>query len=83
MVLAIQGKTIDQVAAFNAESGVWIKQRLLRPVEEEINPVVYGGTVLYQAGNDFYGATRARSGIRSSESRRARTRDRIAHRLGH
>ena len=51
---AIQGKTIDQIAIFNPELGVWEKQRLLRPVEGEITPFVSGGLVLYQAGNDFY-----------------------------
>jgi RNA polymerase sigma factor (sigma-70 family) len=60
VALALQGKTIDQIAAFNAEFGVWIKERLRQPVEEEINPVAVGGMVLYQAGNDFYALTERR-----------------------
>jgi RNA polymerase sigma factor (sigma-70 family) len=63
--LAIKGKTIDQIAVFSAEFGIWIKQRLLRPVEGEISPYIFGGFVLYQAGNDFYALTaqRPRFGI--------------------
>ena len=63
MALAIQGKTIDQIAAFNAEFGVWIEQRLRQPVKEEISPHAFGGIVLYQAGNDFYALTERRLGF--------------------
>ncbi len=42
---------------FNPEFGVWIKERLVRPVEGEISPRIFGGLVLYQAGNDFYALT--------------------------
>jgi hypothetical protein len=49
--LAIKGKSIDHVAAFN---GGWAVQHLLKPVEGEINPVVGPGFALYQAGRDFY-----------------------------
>lgn len=55
--LAITGKTIDRIAVFNPEFGVWIKERLVRPVEGEISPRIFGGLVLYQAGNDFYALT--------------------------
>ena len=61
--MAIYGKKIDQIAAFNAEFGVWIKERLRQPVEDEINPVAVGGMVLYQAGNDFYALTERRLGF--------------------
>jgi RNA polymerase sigma factor (sigma-70 family) len=61
--LAIKGKTIDQIAVFNPEGGVWVKQRLLTPVEGEINPFIFGGFVLYQAGNDFYALTKQRLGF--------------------
>ena len=51
VALAIQGKSIDHVAAFN---GGWAVQHLLKPIEGEINPVVRPGCALYQAGPDFY-----------------------------
>jgi RNA polymerase sigma factor (sigma-70 family) len=63
--LAIKGQTIDQIAVFNPEFGVWIKERLRRPVEGEINPSLVGEFVLYQAGNDFYAlTTKANVGFR-------------------
>ena len=58
--LAIKGKTIDQIAVFSPQRGVWVKQRLLRPVEGEIYPFIFGEFVLYQAGNDFYVLTKKR-----------------------
>jgi RNA polymerase sigma factor (sigma-70 family) len=51
VALAIRGKLIDHVAAFN---GGWAVQHLLKPVEGEINPVVGPGCALYQAAHDFY-----------------------------
>ena len=61
--LAIQGKTIDKIAVFNSQFGLWVEQRLLQPVEGEINPIVLGGNVLYQAGNDFYALNERRLGF--------------------
>jgi RNA polymerase sigma factor (sigma-70 family) len=52
--LMIKGKTIDHVAAFSPYTGEWSRQHLLKPVEDEIYPVVGPGAALYQAGNDFY-----------------------------
>jgi RNA polymerase sigma factor (sigma-70 family) len=52
--LMIKGKTIGHVAAFSPYSGDWTKQQLLKPIADEINPVVGPGCALYQAGNDFY-----------------------------
>jgi RNA polymerase sigma factor (sigma-70 family) len=52
--LMIKGKTIDHVAAFSPYSGHWTKQHLLKPIADEINPVVGPGCALYQVGNDFY-----------------------------
>jgi RNA polymerase sigma factor (sigma-70 family) len=52
--LMIKGKTIDHVAAFSPYSGSWSTQHLLKPIADEINPVVGQGCALYQAGNDFY-----------------------------
>jgi hypothetical protein len=52
--LMIKGKRIEQIAAFSPASGSWVAQMLLKPVEDELNPVVGQGFALYQAGNDFY-----------------------------
>jgi hypothetical protein len=51
VALAIKGKSIDHVAAFN---GGWAVQHLLKPVEGEMNPAVGPGSALYQADHDFY-----------------------------
>ena len=60
VALAIKGETIDQIAVFHPEIGVWVKQRLLRPVEGEIKPFMFREFVLYQADNDFYALTAQR-----------------------
>ena len=54
LALILKGKTIDHVAAFSMYTGEWSKQHLLKPVEDEINPVIGPGCALYQAGNDYY-----------------------------
>jgi RNA polymerase sigma factor (sigma-70 family) len=54
VALIIKGKTIDQIAAFSAYTGVWAVQGLLKPVEGQIIPLIGPGSALYQAGNDFY-----------------------------
>ncbi len=54
VALWLKGKTIDHVAAFSVHMGVWSKHHLLKPVEEELTPVIIPGGALYQAGNDFY-----------------------------
>jgi hypothetical protein len=54
VALMIKGKTIDQIAAFSAHTGKWAVQRLLKPVEGVLNPLIGPGSALYQAGNDFY-----------------------------
>jgi RNA polymerase sigma-70 factor (ECF subfamily) len=55
IALGFKGKTIHQLAVFSGRLGMWVKQDLLKPVEERISPVVgMDGHVLYQAGNDFY-----------------------------
>jgi RNA polymerase sigma factor (sigma-70 family) len=59
--LMIKGKTIDYVAAFSAFTGNWVPQKLRKPAEDEINPVLGRGYALYQSGNDFYAFT-ARKG---------------------
>jgi hypothetical protein len=50
----VRGETIDQVAAFSAASGKWHTQHLREPIKDEITPAIGPGSVLYQAGNDFY-----------------------------
>jgi RNA polymerase sigma factor (sigma-70 family) len=52
--LMLKGKRIERVAAFSPYTGAWSMQQLLKPVEEEITPVVGPGSALYQAGDDFY-----------------------------
>jgi RNA polymerase sigma factor (sigma-70 family) len=52
--LAIKGKRIERIAAFDPASGLWAEQMLLKPVEDELNPAIGPGWALYQAGNDFY-----------------------------
>ncbi len=52
--LAIKGKRIDSVAVFSPDRTAWMAQSLIRPIEDEINPIVGPGYALYQAGNDFY-----------------------------
>ncbi len=54
MALLLKGKTIDEVAAFSSYTGEWSTQRLLKPAEEQMFPVLGPGAALYQAGNDFY-----------------------------
>jgi RNA polymerase sigma factor (sigma-70 family) len=60
VALSIKGKTIDHVAVFNTHNGEWSKQHLLKPVEDEINPVIGPGCALYQSGNDFYAFSSSR-----------------------
>jgi RNA polymerase sigma factor (sigma-70 family) len=52
--LRVKGKQIDRVAAFSPYTGDWVGQNLLKPVSDEITPLVGLGWALYQAGNDFY-----------------------------
>ena len=54
LALILKGKTIDHVAAFSKYTGRWSKQHLLKPIEDELNPVIGPGCALYQVGNDFY-----------------------------
>ena len=50
----LSGKEINHVAAFSAVTGKWHMEHLLQPVKGEITPAIGPGSVLYQAGNDFY-----------------------------
>jgi len=54
LALILRGKEINHIAAFSAVTGKWHMEHLLRPIKEEITPAIGPGSVLYQAGNDFY-----------------------------
>jgi len=63
MAFVLRGTEINHVAAFSAFTGEWHMQHLLLPIKtmvggnaviEEISPAIGPGSVLYQAGNDFY-----------------------------
>jgi len=54
LAFILRGKEIDHIAAFSAVTGEWHMQHLLTPIKEEISPAIGPGSVLYQAGNDFY-----------------------------
>ncbi len=62
LTFAIKGETITQIAAFSATTGEWATQRLLKPVKEQISPVVAPGCALFQEGNNFY-AFSAKKGL--------------------
>jgi RNA polymerase sigma-70 factor (ECF subfamily) len=50
----IKGATIFEVAAFSATTDEWATQRLLRPINKQIAPVIGPGCALFQEGNNFY-----------------------------
>src|SRR5262249_48750312 len=54
VVLDLKGRSIDQVAAFSKYTGRWSTQRLLKPAEGEIRPIILAGGALYQVENDIY-----------------------------
>ncbi len=54
VALVLKGKTIDQVAAFSRHTGEWKVQRLLKPAQDELTPLVSVGLAVYQVGNDIY-----------------------------
>ena len=54
LAMFLKGKAIDHVAAFSKYTGEWSEQRLLKPVDGVIQPIIGPGAALYQAGNDFY-----------------------------
>jgi RNA polymerase sigma factor (sigma-70 family) len=54
VALTMKGETITEIAAFSAASGEWTTQRLLKPIKEQLSPVVGPGCALYQEGNSFY-----------------------------
>jgi RNA polymerase sigma factor (sigma-70 family) len=61
LALFLKGRTIDQVAAFSRHTGEWKVQRLLKPAEDGLTPIVAAGGAIYQVGNDVY-AYSARTG---------------------
>ncbi len=62
LTFVMKGETITEIAAFSATTGEWATQHLLKPVKEQISPVVAPGCALFQEGNNFY-AFSARKGI--------------------
>ena len=54
LTFVMKGETITEIAAFSATTGEWATQRLLKPVKEQISPVVGPGCALFQEGNNFY-----------------------------
>jgi len=54
VALAYRGKSIDHVAVFSASNGEWNKVKLVKPVEDDLCPLIGRGCALYQAGNVFY-----------------------------
>ena len=49
----LKGKTIDHVAAFSPYTGAWAMQHLLKPVEDEINPVIGPGSASIRPATTF------------------------------
>ena len=54
LTFVVKGETITEIAAFSATTGEWATQRLLKPVKEQISPVVGPGCALFQEGNNVY-----------------------------
>jgi hypothetical protein len=54
VAMVYQGKVIEEVAAFSAQTRAWSTQRLRKPVQDDLVPMVQPQFALYQAGNDFY-----------------------------
>jgi hypothetical protein len=54
IALVYQGKQIEEVAAFSAQRRAWATQRLRKPVQDDLVPLIGPTYALYQAGNDFY-----------------------------
>jgi hypothetical protein len=54
VALHFTGKTIDRIAAFSRHTGQWKDQRLLKPAEEQLSPLISQGGAVYQVGNDVY-----------------------------
>jgi RNA polymerase sigma factor (sigma-70 family) len=49
-----QGKQIEEIAAFAGQIKGWSTQRLRKPVQDDLVPIVGPHFALYQAGNDLY-----------------------------
>ncbi len=54
VALAYKGKSIDHLAVFSARNGEWSQIQLVKPVEDDLCPLIGSSCVLYQAGNVFY-----------------------------
>jgi RNA polymerase sigma factor (sigma-70 family) len=54
LALVYQGKQIEEVAAFAGQIAGWSTQRLRKPVQDDLVPIVGPHFALYQAGNDLY-----------------------------
>jgi hypothetical protein len=54
IALAYRGKQIEEVAAFAGQIRGWSTQRLRKPVQDDLVPIVGPHYALYQAGNDLY-----------------------------
>lgn len=54
LALMYEGESIEQLAAFSAETGKWSTIQLAEPVHDAISPVIGPGSAVYQAGNTFY-----------------------------
>jgi RNA polymerase sigma factor (sigma-70 family) len=54
IALVYQGKQIEEVAAFAGPVRGWSTQRLRKPVQDDLVPIVGPHYALYQAGNDLY-----------------------------
>jgi hypothetical protein len=54
VAMVYQGKQIEEVAVFAGQVTGWSTQRLRKPVQDDLVPVVGPHYALYQAGNDLY-----------------------------
>ncbi len=54
LALLMKGESINEVAAFSPRTGEWASRRLLKPINEQICPIIGPGEALYQEGNNFY-----------------------------
>ena len=62
IALVYQGKQIEEVAAFAGQIRGWSTQRLRKPVQDDLVPIVGPHYALYQAGNDLYAFSSAAGG---------------------
>jgi hypothetical protein len=54
VAMVYRGKQIEEVAAFAGQIRGWSTQRLIKPVHDDLVPIVEPHYALYQAGNDLY-----------------------------